>query len=35
MSINSRLRNIQKSLQFREVAMLWLKTSQAQGPYSE
>ena len=35
MSINSRLRNIQKSLQFREVAMLWLKTLQARGPYSE
>lgn len=35
MSINSRLRTFQKSLKFREVALLWLKTSQARGGYSE
>jgi hypothetical protein len=35
MSIDSRLRNVQKSLKGRAVALLWLKTSQAKGGYLE
>lgn len=35
MSINSRLRNCEKSLKGRELALLWLKTSQAKGGYLE
>ena len=31
MSIPSRLRKLEKSLTYREVALLWLKTSQAKG----
>jgi hypothetical protein len=35
MSVNSRLPNCEKSLKGREVALLWLKTSQAKGGYSD
>jgi hypothetical protein len=35
MSVNSRLRNCEKSLKGRERALLWLKTSQAKGGYLE
>ena len=35
MSVNSRLRNCEKSLKGRELALLWLKTSQAKGGYLE
>jgi hypothetical protein len=35
MSINSRLRNLERSLRYREMALLWLKTAQARGGYSE
>src|SRR5579864_5492307 len=35
MSIDSRLRSVQRSLKGREVALLWLKTSQATGGYLE
>lgn len=35
MNIDSRLRNVQKSLKAREVALLWLKTSRASGGYLE
>jgi hypothetical protein len=35
MSINSRLRNLERSLKGRELALRWLKSSQARGGYSE
>jgi hypothetical protein len=35
MSVNSRLRKLEKFLTYREVALLWLKTSQAKGGYSD
>ena len=35
MSIHSRLSNFEKSLQYRELALLWLKTSQGRSGYSE
>ena len=35
MSINSRLRKLEKSLTYREWALLWLKSSQAKGGYLE
>jgi hypothetical protein len=35
MSTNSRLRSVQKSLKGREIALLWLKTSQSRGGYLE
>jgi len=35
MSIDSRLRSVQRSLRGRETALLWLKTSQATGGYLE
>src|SRR5882762_376051 len=35
MSIHSRLRNFEKSLQYRELAFLWLKTAQGRSGYSE
>jgi len=35
MSFESRLRNCQKSLRYRELALLWLKTSQSKGGYAE
>lgn len=35
MSVSSRLRNCEKSLKGRELALLWLKTSQARGGYLE
>ena len=35
MSIRSRLRNFERSLKGRELALLWLKSSQARGGYSE
>ena len=35
MSIDSRLRKVQRSLRGRETALLWLKTSQATGGYLE
>ena len=31
MSVNSRLHNIERSLRYRELALLWLKTSQEKG----
>ena len=31
MSVNSRLHNIERSLRYRELALLWLKTSQERG----
>jgi hypothetical protein len=35
MTINSRLRNLERSLRYRDVALLWLKTAQARSGYSE
>jgi hypothetical protein len=35
MSIHSRLRTFEKSLKCRELALLWLKTTQARGGYLE
>ena len=35
MNINSRLRSVQESLKGREMALFWLKTSQAKGGYFE
>jgi hypothetical protein len=35
MSIPSRLRKFETSLQYRELALLWLKTAQARTHYSE
>ena len=35
MSVNSRLHNIEKSLKYRELALLWLKTAQGRSGYSE
>jgi hypothetical protein len=35
MSVTSRLNSIEKSLRYRELALLWLKTSQGRGGYSE
>lgn len=35
MSINSGLRKIERCLTYRELALLWLKTSQAKGGYAE
>jgi hypothetical protein len=35
MSVTSRLNSIEKSLQYRELALLWLKTSQGRSGYSE
>ena len=35
MSIHSRLSNFEKSLRYRELALLWLKTSQGRSGYSE
>lgn len=35
MSVNSRLHIIEKSLQYRELALLWLKTSQERGGYAD
>jgi len=35
MSVSSRLQNIEKSLQYRELALLWLKTAQGKSTYSE
>ena len=35
MSVTSRLRNIEKSLQYRELALLCLKTAQGRSGYSE
>jgi hypothetical protein len=35
MTINSRLRNLERSLRYREMALLWLKTAQARSGYSE
>jgi hypothetical protein len=35
MSVNSRLRNCEKSLKGRELALLWLKISQARGGFLE
>jgi hypothetical protein len=35
MSINSRLGKIERCLSYRELALLWLKSSQAKGGYSE
>ena len=35
MSMHSRLRSVQWSLKGREVALLWLKTSQSRGGYLE
>jgi hypothetical protein len=35
MSVNSRLQNIEKSLRYRELALLWLKTSQERGGYAD
>ena len=35
MSVHSRLRSVQKSLKGREVALLWLRTSQSRGGYLE
>lgn len=35
MNINSRLRSVQESLKGREMALFWLKTSQARGGYFE
>jgi len=35
MSIHFRLRNFEKSLQYRELALLWLKTDQGRSGYSE
>jgi hypothetical protein len=34
-SIHSRLSNFEKSLQYRDLALLWLKTSQGRSGYSE
>jgi len=35
MNVNSRLRDMEKSLKYREHALLWLKTSQGRGGYAE
>ena len=35
MSVNSRLHNIERSLRYRELALLWLKTSQERGGYAD
>jgi hypothetical protein len=35
MSVNSRLHNIEKSLRYRELALLWLKTSQERSGYAD
>ena len=35
MSVNSRLHNLEKSLQYRELALLWLKTSQERSGYGD
>src|SRR5438552_3109128 len=35
MSVNSRLHNMERSLQYRERALLWLKTSQERGGYAD
>ena len=35
MSIHARLSKFERSLQYRELALLWLKTSQAKSGYSE
>jgi hypothetical protein len=34
-SIRSRLNNFEKSLRYRELALLWLKTAQGRSGYSE
>ena len=35
MSVSSRLQNIEKSFQYRELALLWLKTAQGKSTYAE
>ena len=35
MSVNSRLHKMEKSLRYRELALLWLKTSQERGGYAD
>src|SRR5579864_3039418 len=35
MSIHSRLSNFEKSLQYRELALLWLKTAQGRSGFSD
>jgi len=35
MTVNSRLHNMERSLQYRELALLWLKTSQEKGGYTD
>lgn len=35
MSIHSRLSKFETSLQYRELALLWLKTAQGRSHYSE